>query len=218
MLPLHQHPLPVASRQSGSRPAWLPILAIVLLVHLLILLGWACRRPKTPESAPEAPDAESAVTHAPPGLRKLPDRFPPNTTMPDQREGEVSGSIHMPTFSPGRDLVYFDDPRVWWESDHDGESDDECDHTIHKSMEEPLKRVIEAVSARGAKLKVQDTYRPTGIHNPRSLHREGRAIDLTCEGLSLEELAKLCWQAGFDWVFYEKPRGGGDHIHASARR
>ncbi len=217
---LDQDRLAAAARAPGGRPAWMPVLGLVLLVHLLILLGWACRRPQRPEEAPE-PDPGGgdtpAVTNAPP-RRELPARFPPNTTLPDMRENAASGSIHMPTFSPGRDLVYVDDPRVWWESDHDGESDDECDHTFHRSLEAPLRRVIEAVAVRGATLKVQDAYRPTGIHNGRSLHREGRAIDLTCDGLPLEELAKLCWQAGFDWVFYERPTGGGDHIHASVRR
>lgn len=151
-------------------------------------------------------------------MREAPERFAPNTYRPDVREIDASGAIHMPTFSAGRDLVYFDDPRVWWESDHDGEDDDECDHSMHTSMVLPLRRVIEAVVAREGKLKVQDTFRPNGVHNARSLHREGRAIDLTCEGLTLEELAIICWQAGFDWVYYERPKGGGDHIHASVRR
>lgn len=151
-------------------------------------------------------------------MRALPQKFPRNACMPDVREMEASGATHLPTFSAGRDLMYIDDARVWWESDNDGETDDECDHTIHKNMEIPLRRVIEFVVARHAVLKVQDTFRPIGIHNARSLHQEGRAIDLTCEGLSLEELAKICWQAGFDWVFYECPKRGGDHIHASVRR
>ena len=220
MLPLAHQQMRTAYRVPGSRPSWLPILGIVLLAHLLLLLGWACRRPRTPAAGPPpepAAAAGTAATNAPPP-RTLPARFSPGTTMPDVSENEASGAIHMPAFSPGRDLVYVDDPRVWWESDKDGGGDDECDHSVHKSLEPPLKRLIEAVAARGATLKVQDSFRPTGIHNTRSLHREGRAIDLTCEGLTLEELAKLCWMAGFDWVFYEHPKGGGDHIHASVRR
>jgi|LSQX01.1.fsa_nt_gb hypothetical protein len=212
---------PASPYTAGGRPAWLPVLGIVLLAHLVILLGWACRRPQRPEQTQEpAPDDGETVavaTNAVPE-RTMPERFPRNTYMPNIREGEASGSIHMPTFSPGRDLIYIDDPRAWWESDHDGEYDDECDHSIHKNLEAPLRRVIEAVAARGATLKVQDAYRPTGIHNKRSLHREGRAVDLTCDGLELEELAKICWVAGFDWVYHECPKGGGDHIHASVRR
>jgi hypothetical protein len=199
------------------RPAWLSILAVVVLVHLVLLLAWSCRRPR-PEPSDAAPPPAAAVTNELGFVRAAPARFPPNTTMPDVREVEASGAIHMPSFSPGRDLVFFDDPRVWWESDEDGETDDECDHSMYASMVLPLRRVIEAVAARQGVLKVQDIYRPTGIHNSRSLHKEGRAIDLTCEGLTLEELAIICWQSGFDWVYYERPKGGGDHIHASVRR
>jgi hypothetical protein len=118
-------------------------------------------------------------------------------------------------FSPGRDLTFIDDARVWWESDND-DGDNEDDHSIHKSLEIPLRRVIELVAARGATLKVQDAYRPAGIHNPRSLHKEGRAVDLTCDDMPLEDLAKLCWAAGFDWVYYETR--GGAHIHCSVKR
>ncbi len=214
-------PASTAPRPHARRPAWPAVLGVVVIIHLFILLVWSCRRPgqeivDAEETPAEQPSA--IATNTLPPIRELPAKFPPNTTLPNVREVDASGPIHMPTFSPGRDLIYIDDPRVWWESDHDGETDDECDHTIHRKLEVPLQRVIEAVVARQAVLKVQDTYRPTGIHNGRSLHREGRAIDLTCQGLELEELAKICWQAGFDWVYYERPKGGGDHIHASVRR
>jgi len=213
--------VPASTDRKGvpPRPPWLAILGVVVLVHLGLLLVWSCRRPRPePPSSDAAPPPSVAVTNELAPVRPAPARFPPNTTMPDVREIEASGAIHMPSFSPGRDLVFFDDTRAWWESDEDGETDDECDHSMHAKMVLPLRRVIEAVSGRQARLKVQDVYRPTGIHNTRSLHREGRAIDLTAEGLTLEELAIICWQSGFDWVYYERPKGGGDHIHASVRR
>ena len=149
--------------------------------------------------------------------RAEPDRFPPNTHIPAKREGLVSGSIDLATFSPERDLVYVDDPRVWWESDHD-EDDSEDDHIIHKSMECPLRRLINLVCREGGTLKIHDAYRPTGIHNPTSLHKEGRAVDVTCDEFSLEKLAKLCWAAGFDWVYHEATSRHGAHIHCSVRR
>ena len=216
----HQFPPPAAHRVHAHRAPWPAILGVVVMLHVVVLLAWSCRRqPAEVDVEPPADGPSTAgVTNAVLPVREAPERFPRNTTMPNVKETVASGSIHMPSFSAGRDLIYIDDPRVWWESDNDGEDDDECDHTIHRQMEAPLRRVIEAVVARKAVLKVQDTFRPTGIHNGRSLHREGRAIDLTCEGLSLEELAKICWQAGFDWVYYEAPRGGGDHIHASVSR
>jgi len=149
-------------------------------------------------------------------VRAEPDRFRPNTHMPSGSEGDVSGSIDLGSFSPGRDLVYIDDPRVWWESDHDG--GDEDDHSIHRSAEMPLRRLMELVSDNGGTLEVHDAYRPAGIHNKRSLHKEGRALDVTCDQFSLEKLAKLCWAAGFDWVYYEANRRKGAHVHCSVRR
>ncbi len=214
------HISPTGRHQPVRRHSWPIVLGGVVLVHLLILLAWSCRREPVvseDEPAPVVDAADGATNNLPP-IREAPASFPPNTTRPAIAERAASGEVHMPTFSPGRDLMFIDDPRVWWESDHDGETDDECDHTIHRKMEVPLQRVIEAVAARKGVLKVQDTYRPSGIHNSRSLHKEGRAIDLTCKELTLEELAIICWQAGFDWVYYEKPRRGGDHIHASVRR
>ena len=148
-------------------------------------------------------------------IRPEPARFRRNTHMPEANEAVVSGPIKDPGFSPGRDLIYIDDNRVRWESDND-KGDTEDDHTIHKSMEIPLRRLINLVCNEGGTLKIQDTYRPSGIHNTRSLHKEGRAIDLTAKNLSLERLAKLAWAAGFDWVYYETR--GGHHIHCSVKR
>ena len=151
-------------------------------------------------------------------LRQPPATFPAGTYLPRQKESEVSGPINLGDFSAGRDLTYVDDDRAWWESDNDS-NDTECDHTVHRSMRRPLERVIQLVAERGGRLKIQDSYRPTQVHNLRSLHKEGRAIDLTCDELPLEEVAKLCWRAGFDWVYNEKgTRSNGPHVHASVAR
>lgn len=150
-------------------------------------------------------------------VREIPKDFPANTHMPSTGEGATSGSIDLGTFSAGRDLTYFDDARVWWESDNDT-NDTECDHSIHRALVAPLRRLIELVSQAGGTLEVHDAYRPSGIHAARSLHLEGRAIDVTCDELGLKELAKLCWAAGFDWVFYESKAKGGAHVHVSVRR
>jgi len=137
--------------------------------------------------------------------------------MPNLRESQASGSIDLASFSAGRDLTYVQDPRAWWESDNDT-GDTECDHSVHCSVERPFLRLVNLVTEAGGTLKVQDCYRANGIHNPRSLHKEGRAIDVTCDELGLERLAKLCWAAGFDWVYHETPSSGGHHVHASVRR
>jgi hypothetical protein len=186
--------------------------AVLAALVVLAIAHMYRRRPAAPTALPEQPAAVPAKP-----LRPMPDTFKRNTHLPSGREGDVSGSIDLSTFSAGRDLVYVDDPRVWWESDHDGIHDTECDHSIHRSLEEPLRRLIELVAARGGTLEVHDAYRATGIHNIGSLHKEGRAVDVTCDQMPLEELAKLCWAAGFDWVYYEA-RGGGPHVHCSVRR
>lgn len=149
-------------------------------------------------------------------VRDIPRRFPARTYLPKRREGAASVSIDQVAFNPDRDLIEVHDDRVWWESEHDV-NDTENDHVIHRALEIPLRRLIELVSAEGGTLKVQDSFRPHGIHAPRSLHRQGRAVDLTCDELGLERLAQLAWAAGFDWVYYEAPRGGGHHVHASVR-
>lgn len=167
-----------------------------------------------PPDHPMAPTAPGADIHTP--VRDEPRRFRARAHMPNIRESAASGAIRLSAFFPEYDLVRIDDPRVWWESDHDAD-DTEDDHLIHRVMEEPLKRLIELVHREGGTLKVQDAYRAEGIHAVRSLHKEGRAVDLTCDELGLEKLAKLCWAAGFDWVYHEAPRRGGAHVHASVK-
>ena len=136
--------------------------------------------------------------------------------MPPQGEGASSVSIGKVPFLPEHDLVKVFDKRVWWESEHDY-NDTEDDHVMHKAIEEPFRRLVELVDQAGGRLKVQDAYRDVGIHAKKSLHKEGRALDLTSEVISLEKLASLCWAAGFDWVYYEAPKRGGHHIHVSVR-
>lgn len=148
-------------------------------------------------------------------IRPEPARFRARTHMPKINEGLASGSIDLATFDPDRDLTKVYDERAWWESEHDRD-DTEDDHMMHRSIEVPLRRLIELVSRNGGTLKIQDAYRPSGVHSSRSLHKEGRAVDVTCDQFPLEKLAKLCWAAGFDWVYYETR--GGAHIHCSVKR
>lgn len=201
-----------------TREAQWVVIAMVSAAVICLLgavLATCSREPETAEKETSPPPAATEEDILAP-VRPEPDHFRVNTYLPRRREGDTSGSIDLATFSAGRDLVYFDDKRVWWESDNDN-GDTEDDHSMHRSVVLPLRRLIELVDSNGATLKVQDAYRASGVHNPRSLHREGRAIDLTCDDLGLEKLAKLCWAAGFDWVYYES-KAGGPHVHASVRR
>ena len=171
--------------------------------------------PPPPVLGPQYPPAPEPIDYTVP-VREIPAQFRPNTRMPRRSEGRASLSIEQVRFDPAMDLVTVHDERVWWESDHD-RGDTEDDHLMHWAVEVPFRRVVELVCAEGGTLEVHDAYRPEGVHAPRSLHRQGRALDLTCDELGLERLARLCWAAGFDWVYYEAPRGGGHHVHVSVR-
>lgn len=240
---MHIYQYPGTPRRKPSIA--LVIIAAVLVCHIIALSlagGCGCGRKAKPQPEPEA-DAEAPAAQEPEApqivqVRPFPDRFARGSHMPDIKESEACGAISNSVFSPGRDLVYVEDPHVWWESDFDGETDDEDDHSMHRSIEPAFRRLVAMLEASNATLRVQEAYRPTTIHSSLSLHKEGRALDLTCPdldpscertdpangaqilptALSLEILAKMCWAAGFDWVYYEVPKKSGAHIHASCRR
>ena len=191
---------------------------------LICLCVESCK--KSPAADEKGKPAEVKKDEPPPPdlhkpVRDAPASFPPDSNMPRGKEIYASGPIDLATFDPKRDLIRFEDARVWFESDHDNTDDDEDDHLIHRAMEVPLKRLVNLLDKKGGKLKIQDAYRhaeSNRIHMATSLHCEGRAIDLTCEKASLSDLAKLCWQAGFDFVLYEVPRKSGVHLHCSVKR
>jgi hypothetical protein len=173
---------------------------------------------------PTVPEVSAPVVELPPPIRidqpvrELLPKFPRGTRRPSFKEGTASVSIDGVGFDPDRDLVEVYDDRVWWESDNDDRTGDtEDDHLVHYALEESLRRVIELVVREGGTLEVHDAYRASGVHSLKSLHKQGRAVDLTCDELGLERLSILAWAAGFDWVYYEAPRRGGHHVHASVR-
>ena len=174
-------------------------------------------KPETAEKAkppPPPPDLHNPV-------RPAPAAFPPDSNLPRGKEIYASGPIDPATFNPTNDIIRFEDPRVWFESDNDRHADIEDDHLIHRNMEVPLKRLVNLLEKRRGTLKIQDAYRPADknkIHMAVSLHGEGRAVDLTCDQVSLSDLAKLAWQSGFDFVLYEKPKKSGLHLHCSVKR
>ena len=191
------------------------------LALFIVLKGCGKREPgevKKPEVAESKPPAPPPDLHNP--VRAAPASFPPDSNLPRGKEIYASGPIDLDHFNPTNDLVRFDDKRVWFESDYDKVSDED-DHMIHRAVEVPLKRLVNLAEKKRGTLKVHEAYRASEknkIHLATSLHCEGRALDLTSETLNLSELAKLAWQAGFDFVLYEKPRKSGVHLHCSVKR
>ncbi len=208
---------------------WAFVLAVVVgVVGIVLCISFERFGNKSTAEGGEVEEqrAQGESQEPPPDLfkpvREAPASFPPDSNMPRGKEIYASGPIDLATFDPERDIVRFEDVRVWFDSDQKQKTPNtEDDHLIHRAMEVPLKRLVNLMEKRGGKLKVHDAYRPAEknrIHLTNSLHCEGRAIDLTCEGLPMGELAKLCWQSGFDFVLYEVPRSSGVHLHCSVKR
>ena len=231
MLFLNKIPKPETFKDFGEPDAfkiWMKGAIIVAAVVCAAgLLACFCVEScdRTPAADKGKPEAAEKKAPPPPDLhnpvREAPAAFPPDSNLPRGKEIYASGPIDLARFNPTNDLVRFADKRVWFESDNDHPGDNEDDHVVHRAMEVPLGRLVNLLEKKGGRLKVQDAYRHADknpIHMATSLHCEGRAVDLTCEKVSLSELAKLSWQAGFDFVLYEVPRKSGVHLHCSVKR
>lgn len=154
-------------------------------------------------------------------VRPALESFPPNTNLPKGKESQTVGAIDLGRFDPARALVRFEDSRVTVARDSEGPDIAGGACLIHRSVEVPLKRLVNLLASKKGKLRVLAAYRPVTPgqrHDATSLHYEGRAVAVTCQKLSLEELAKLAWQAGFDFVLYEAPSSGQHQVHCSVKR
>lgn len=168
-----------------------------------------------------ASNGQDARSDDPPELRKpvreAPAVFPPASNLPPGREIFASGPIDLATFNPTNDLVKFSDRRVAMPT---ASANREAGLLIHRAMEPPLRRLINLVGAAGGRLEIVEAYRPVERGaRATSLHHEGRAVALTAEQLERgETLAKLAWQAGFDFVLHGVSQDAKPKVHASVRR
>lgn len=231
---LNKLPKPTVFKDFGERDAfstWMrgalllaTAVCVAGLAVCVVLEGCDKRVPAGERQKPRVAE-EQKKPEPPPDLhtpvRPAPASFPPDSNLPRGKEIYASGPIDLKTFNPSNMLVRFVDARVWFESDGDHPGEEEDDHVIHSAVEVPLKRLVNLLEKKGGKLKIHEAYRAADrnkVHLTTSLHGEGRALDLTCEKLSLSDLAKLAWQSGFDFVLYEKPRKSGVHLHCSVKR
>ena len=219
-------------REPPASNPWVKGAAIVSASVCLVgfLVFWASdkfgkSKPVEPQGKPVVPEQVQPPPPPPPDLhnpvRPAPSAFPPDSNLPRGKEIYASGPIDLTTFNPTNDIIRFEDSRVWFDSDNHHRPNDADDHLIHRSLEVPLKRLVNLLAKKRGTLKIQDAYRAADknkIHLAVSLHCEGRAVDLTCDQISLSDLAKLAWQSGFDFVLYEKPVKSGLHLHCSVKR
>src|SRR5205823_1766032 len=63
-------------------------------------------------------------------------------------------------------------------------------------------------------LQINAGFDTEGKHGERSIHYEGRALDIQANGKFLQRLAGLAMLAGFDWINSDDSKG---HLHVSVQ-
>jgi hypothetical protein len=91
-----------------------------------------------------------------------------------------------------------------------------ADHMMTKKVSDKLDALAALVKREwpGVKLRVTEAWDENLEHATRSVHYEGRGVDLTTspiDGTKLGRLARLAVDAGFEWVFFENKL----HVHVS---
>lgn len=142
---------------------------------------------------------------------------PRGTYHPDKAEAEVVGAINARI---NRRSPYFQ-RLVRVESEAIVFKDEEgtgADRLMTTRTRERLERLSSLVLREwpGVRLRVTEAWDENAEHGAKSVHYEGRALDLTTsdqDSSRLGRLAGMAIEAGFDWVIHEST-----HVHASVAR
>jgi hypothetical protein len=138
--------------------------------------------------------------------------------VPDVAEATVVGAIEAPVTrkTPAfARLVRYERADVVFK-DEEGTS---ADRMMTPRLRDRLARLAVLVARQwpGLMLRVTEAWDDAREHGDASVHYEGRAADITTSDIDpkkLGRLGRLSVDAGFGWVYYERP----SHVHVSVAR
>jgi hypothetical protein len=136
---------------------------------------------------------------------------------PARPEIEVVGGADKPIRRRSRDyarLVECRHDSVVFKDEEKNGADRRMSRRAHERLH-ALARLVEREWP-GKKPRVTEAWDEETEHGDRSLHYEGRALDITVSDLDTSKLGRLsalARAAGFDWVYFED----ATHVHVSTR-
>lgn len=136
---------------------------------------------------------------------------------PGRPEIEVVGGVDKPIRRRSKDyarLVECDHDAIVFKDEEKNGADRRMTRRTHERLH-ALARLVDREWP-GKKPRVTEAWDEDIEHGDKSVHYEGRALDLTVSDVDsskLGRLSALARDAGFDWVYFED----ATHVHVSTR-